>query len=277
VILSDLTHLQKMEDLPMNWAMRLAVTAVILVTLASAVQAAAIQKGPLSADEARRIIDHVDRLMRADSSRATTEMVVTTKRWTRSTRMTIWSKGTDNVLIRVEEPKKDAGTATLRVGNNIWNYLPGIDRTVRVPTSMMMGSWMGSHFTNDDLVKNSRLIRDYDIDVSFEGARDGAQVYEFSLTPKPDAPVVWGRVVYLVRQADLLPVWARFYAEDGALKSTIAFTDAATLDGHLVPTRMRITPQDKPGEFTEMRYVSLDFDVEIPPKLFSLGSLRGSW
>jgi hypothetical protein len=214
--------------------------------------------------------------MRADSSRATTEMVVTTKRWSRSTRMTIWSEGTDNVLIRVEEPKKDAGTATLRVGNNIWNYLPGIDRTVRVPTSMMMGSWMGSHFTNDDLVKNSRLIRDYDIAVSFEGPRDGADVYEFTLTPKPDAPVVWGRVVYLVRQADLLPVWARFHAEDGALKSTIAFTDVATLDGHLVPTRMRITPQDKPGEFTEMRYISLDFDVEIPSKLFSLSSLRGS-
>jgi outer membrane lipoprotein-sorting protein len=265
----------------MNWSMRLAVTAVVLLTLASAIQAAAAQKGPqkgsLSADEARRIVDHVDRLMRADSSRATTEMVVTTKRWTRSTRMTIWSEGTDNVLIRVEEPKKDAGTATLRTGNNIWNYLPGIDRTVRVPTSMMMGSWMGSHFTNDDLVKNSRLIRDYDIAVSFEGARDGAQVYEFTLTPKPDAPVVWGRVVYLVRQADLLPVWARFHAEDGALKSTIAFTDVATLDGRLVPTRMRVTPQDKPGEFTEMRYVSLDFDVAIPPKLFSLSSLRGSW
>jgi outer membrane lipoprotein-sorting protein len=261
----------------MKWSMRLVVTAAVLLTLASAVHGAAVQKGPLSADEARRIVDHVDRLMRADSSRATTEMVVTTKRWTRAMRMTIWSEGVDNVLIRVEQPTKDAGTATLRIGNNIWNYLPGIDRTVRVPTSMMMGSWMGSHFTNDDLVKNSRLIRDYEIAVSFEGARDGVDVYEFTLTPKPDAPVVWGRIVYLVRQADLLPVWARFHAEDGALKSTIAFTDAATLDGRLVPTRLRITPQDKPGEFTEMRYVSLDFDVAIPPKLFSLTSLRGSW
>jgi outer membrane lipoprotein-sorting protein len=255
---------------------RLAVAAVVLLTLACAVHAGAMQKGPLSADEARRIIDHVDRLMRADSARATTEMVVTTKQWTRATRMTIWSEGTDNVLIRIEQPKKDAGAATLRIGHNIWNYLPTIDRTVRVPTSMMMGSWMGSHFTNDDLVKNSRLIQDYDIDVSFQGARDGVQVYDFTLTPKPDAPVVWGRIVYLVRQVDLLPVWARFYGEDGALKSTITFTEPATLGGHLVPTRMRVTPQDKPGEFTEMHYISLDFDVAIPPKLFSLNSLRDS-
>jgi outer membrane lipoprotein-sorting protein len=253
----------------------LAVTAAALLTLAGA-PTGAQQKAPLTANEARQIVDHVDRLMRADSSRATTEMVVTTKQWTRETRMTIWSQGTDNVLIKIELPKKDAGTATLRNGQNIWNYLPGIDRTVRVPTSMMTGAWMGSHFTNDDLVKNSRLIHDYNIEVSFQGARDGTQVYEFTLTPKPEAPVVWGRLIYLVRQADRLPVWARFYADDGALKSTITFTEPETLDGHLVPTRMRITPQDKPGEFTEMHYVSLDFDVVIPPRLFSLNSLRGS-
>ena len=259
----------------MRWSIRAAVSVAALLTLPG-VHAGARQKGPLSADEARLIVDHVDRLMRADSSRATTEMIVTTKQWTRETRMTIWSQGTDNVLIRIELPKKDTGTATLRVGHNIWNYLPGIDRTVRVPTSMMTGSWMGSHFTNDDLVKNSRLIQDYTIAVSFQGARDGAPVYEFTLTPKPDAPVVWGRIIYLVRQTDRLPVWARFYAEDGALKSTIAFTEPKTLDGHLVPTRLRITPQDKPGEFTEMHYISLDFDVVIPPRLFSLNSLRGS-
>ena len=259
----------------MRWSTCVAVLATVMLTLDGA-HAGAQQKKPLSANEAREIIDHVDRMMRADSSRATTEMVVTTKQWTRQTRMTIWSQGTDNVLIRIEQPKKDAGTATLRVGRNIWNYLPGIDRTVRVPTSMMMGSWMGSHFTNDDLVKNSRLIEDYSIDVTFEGARDGVPVYEFTLNPKPDAPVVWGRIIYLVRQADSLPVWARFYAEGGALKSTITFTEPKTLDGHLVPTRMRVTPQDKPGEFTEMHYVSLDFDVAIPAKLFSLSSLRGS-
>ena len=246
------------------------------MTLVCATRAGAVQQATLSADEARRIVDHVDRLMRADSSRATTEMVVTTKQWTRTTRMTIWSEGTDNVLIRIEQPKKDAGTATLRTGHNIWNYLPAIDRTVRVPTSLMAASWMGSHFTNDDLVKNSRLIQDYSIEVTFQGARDGVQVYEFTLTPKPEAPVVWGRITYLVRQVDLLPIWARFYGEDSALKSTITFTEPAKFDGRLVPTRIRITPQDKPGEFTEMHYLSLAFDVTIPPKLFSLNSLRGS-
>lgn len=236
----------------------------------------AMQKAPLSPDEAKRIIDHVDRLMRGDSSRATVEMLVSTPQWKRTTRMTIWSEKTENVLIRIEEPKKDAGTATLRVGHNMWNYLPKIDRVVRVPASMMMVSWMGSHFTNDDLVKESRLSRDYEITTTFQGARDGADIYEFTLTPRPDAPVVWGRIVYQVRQSDSMPVWARFYAEDGALKSTAGFSDYAVMDGRLVPTRLRMTPQDKPGEFTLMHYLSLAFHVTIPPNMFALSSLRGS-
>jgi len=236
----------------------------------------AMQKAPLSPDDAKRIIDHVDRLMRGDSSRATVEMLVSTPQWKRSTRMTIWSEKTENVLIRIEAPKKDAGTATLRVGHNMWNYLPKIDRVVRVPASMMMVSWMGSHFTNDDLVKETRIIRDYNIETAFQGARDGTDVYEFTATAKADAAVVWGRIVYEVRQADTLPVWARFYAEDGTLKATATFSDYATMDGRVVPTRLRMTPQDKPGEFTEMHYLSLAFNVAIPPNMFALNSLRGS-
>jgi outer membrane lipoprotein-sorting protein len=240
------------------------------------VQIGAAQKGTLSSDEARQLIDKVDRMMRGDSSRATVEMLVSTRQWKRTTRMTIWSEKTENVLIRIEEPKKDAGTATLRVGHNMWNYLPKIDRVVRVPTSMMTASWMGSHLTNDDLVKESRLIRDYDIATTFQGTRDGTEVYEFTLTPKPDAPVIWGRIVYLVRQADTLPIWAHFYSEDGTLKSIASFSDYAVMDGHMVPTRFRVTPQDKPGEFTEMHYLSLDFNVTMPANTFALSALRGS-
>lgn len=228
-----------------------------------------------AAQEARRIMDHVDRMLRGDSSRGTVEMSVATPEWKRVTRMTIWSQGTDKVLIRVELPKKDEGMATLRAGGGIWNYLPKIDRVIRVPTSMMMAAWMGSHFTNDDLVKESRLVRDYDIRKSFEGARNGVELYEFLLTPKPEAPVVWGRIEYLVRKADLMPVWARFYSEDGALKRTASFSDYKTMGGRLVPARLRMTPQDKPGDFTELHYLALDFNLSVPPKTFQLNSLKG--
>ncbi len=245
----------------------------IFACFASAIPAS--QDALPDAQESRRIIDHVDRMLRGDSSRGSVEMSVATPEWKRVTRMTIWSEGTDKVLILVELPKKDEGTATLRAGGNIWNYLPKIDRVIRVPTSMMMASWMGSHLTNDDLVKESRLIRDYDIKATFEGARDGTEVYEFLLTPKPEAPVVWGRIEYVVRKADLMPMRARFYGEDGGLRRTATFSDVTTMGGRLVPARMRMTPADSPDDFTEMHYLSLEFNVAIPGRTFSLNALKG--
>ncbi len=239
-----------------------------------------ILAGPLfgqpSTREAREIIDRVDRMLRGDSSVGRVEMTVATRQWKRTTELRIWSEGTEKVLVRIEAPKKDQGTATLRVGDNIWNYLPKIDRVIRIPTSMMMASWMGSHFTNDDLVKDSRLIRDYDITIEFEGPREGVPVYEFLLIPRPDAPVVWGKIVYQIRKSDLQPIWARFYGEDGQLKRLATFSDWETMDGRLVPTRMRMSPSDKPGEYTEMKYKELDFDLKIAESVFSLKSLRGS-
>ncbi|MFB3906250.1 MAG: outer membrane lipoprotein-sorting protein [Acidobacteriota bacterium] len=229
-----------------------------------------------SDQQAKEIIDRVDRMLRGDSSVGRVEMTVATHQWKRTTKLKIWSEGTEKVLVRIEAPKKDQGTATLRVGDNIWNYLPKIDRVIRVPTSMMMASWMGSHFTNDDLVKDSRLIRDYDIKIEFEGARDGVEVYEFLLTPRPEAPVVWGKIVYRIRKSDLMPIWGKFYGEDSRLKRLATFSDYEIMDGRLVPTRMRMTPEDKPGEYTEMKYRELDFDVKIVESIFSLSSLRGS-
>jgi hypothetical protein len=139
---------------------------------------------------------------------------------------------------------------------------------------MMMASWMGSHFTNDDLVKESRLVRDYDIVAEFEGARDGIDVWEFVLTPKPDAPVVWGKIVIQVRRKDLMPTWARYYGDDGAHKRTLTFSDYKVMGGRLVPAKMTVTPTDKPDESTVIAYRRLAFDVRLPPDTFSLGALK---
>jgi outer membrane lipoprotein-sorting protein len=223
---------------------------------------------------AREIVDRVDRLLRGDSSRGTVEMQIVTTNWQRTLSMQIWSRGTDEALIRVLKPEKEAGTATLKVGNNIWNYLPKVNRTIKIPTSMMMASWMGSHFTNDDLVKDSRLIRDYFIAISFEGERDGTQVYEFTLTPKPEAAVVWGKIVLEVRQADLMPTWQRFYDEDGKLVREMTLSDYKTMGGRLVPTRMVVRPADKPGEQTMITYNELTFDIAISEETFSLRNLE---
>jgi outer membrane lipoprotein-sorting protein len=246
----------------MRHAARVAVFSVLLTAPAFA------------SETPREIVDRVDRILRGDSSHGTATMEVKTQHWERSLSMEIWSLGTEDSLVRITAPAKEAGTATLKVDNDIWNYLPKVDRTIKIPASMMMGSWMGSHFTNDDLVKDSRLVDDYDIEVSFEGARDGIEVWELRLTPHPDAPVVWGRIDYRVRKNDLMPLWSKYYDEDGNLIRTLTFSDFRTFDGRLVPAVMTMTPEDKPGEHTTVRYQTLAFDVHLEPSFFSLQNLK---
>lgn len=220
------------------------------------------------------IINRVDRLLRGDSSFGVAVMSIVTKRWERSKTLEIWSRGTEDALIRIRAPKKEAGVATLKVGTDIWNYLPKIDRTIRIPSSMMMASWMGSHFSNDDLVKESQLVRDYTIEVSYDGPRDGLEVWEFKLTPKPDAAVVWGAIEFRVRQKDLMPLESRYYGEDGELKRVMTFSDFKVMGGRLVPARMKLVPTDAPEERTEFFYEELKFDIDLPEDTFSLSNLR---
>ena len=225
-------------------------------------------------ESARDIIDRVDRILRGESSHGIATMEVVTEHWERSLTMEAWSLGTEYSLIRITAPKSEEGTATLKAGDDIWNYLPRVDRTIKIPASLMMGSWMGSHFTNDDLVKESRLIEDYDIEISFEGLRDGVELWEFLLTPKPEAAVVWGHIEYQVRKDDLMPTWARYYDEDGDLVRTLTFGEFQVMDDRLVPAVMEMRPEDKPGERTTVRYQSLEFDIDIDRSFFSLRALR---
>ena len=226
------------------------------------------------AQTAREIVDRVDRMLRGNSSRGDMVMEIATEHWTRSLEMRVWSLGTTYALVRVVAPAKEAGAATLKVDQEVWNYLPRVDRTIKVPPSLMMGSWMGSHFTNDDLVKESRMIDDYDIAIGFEGDRDGVAVWEFVLTPKPTAAVVWGKVVEQVRKADLMPTWARYYDERGTLVRTMTFSDYRTFGSRLVPSVTTVRPADKPDERTTIRYRQLAFDVHLTPDFFSLRSLQ---
>ena len=220
------------------------------------------------------IINRVDRLLRGDSSRGVATMEVVTENWEREMTMELWSLGTDYSLVRLRAPRKEAGTATLMADDDIWNYLPKVDRTIKIPSSMMGGAWMGSHFTNDDLVKDSQLIDDYEVELVFDGDRDGVTVWEFRLTPKSDAAVVWGHVEYQVQQDNYMPLWTRFYDEDGDLSRTMTYSDFAELGGRLVPAVMEMQPADKPGERTAITYQELEFDVDIEQSFFSLRNLQ---
>ncbi len=239
-----------------------------------ATEARAQDPGARASDTPAAIVGHVDELFRGASSQGRVTMEVVTERWTRSMEMEMWSLGQAYSLVRVLSPSREAGTATLKVERDIWNYLPRVDRTIKVPGGGMGGSWMGSHFTYDDLVRESHLVDDYEIEVSFEGEREGTSLWEFTLTPLPEAPVVWGRLELEVRKEDRIPLEMRYFDERGDLARTMTFTDVRTLDGRRVPTRLSMHPEDRPGERTTLRYEDLRFDVGLEADFFSLQRLR---
>ena len=227
-----------------------------------------------TSDQVIKILRAVDDLWRGDSSHAVTSMQVKTKHYTRTMRMEGWSKGKDKTLILVLTPLKEKGTITLKTGNTIYTYLPKTDRKIRLTSGMMMGSWMGSHLTNDDLVKEARLEDDYDARISFEGIRDGKKIIEFTLVPKPDAPVVWGKQVLVVLADSYIPVREDYYDEDMQISRSMTFTDMKLLGGKQRPAVMRVVPADKPDEYTEFVYESLEMDIEINESFFSVSNLK---
>lgn len=243
----------------------------------SAISFCAAQEPPaksIQLSRARQILQEVDDLWRSTSSQGTISMRVKTMHYTRNLRMESWSKGKEKSLVRILSPLKEKGTVSLKSGNTMYTYLPKTDRTIRLTSSMMLGSWMGSHFTNDDLVKESRLSEDYDPEIIFEGERDGLSIIEFALLPKPDAPVVWGKIVITVRAADHVPLLSLYYDEDMVLARTLTFDQIKEMGGRLVPAVLKMVPTDKPQEYTELVYEDIRFDINISDSFFSLMQLR---
>jgi outer membrane lipoprotein-sorting protein len=223
---------------------------------------------------AQEIVDGVARLFTSKSTTATVDMQITKEDLQRKITMQFWSVDESNILIRIRSPQEDAGTAILKVGGKIWYYLPKANRTVKIPTSMMMSPWMGSDFTLNDLVKQSRLTNDYVIATSFNGLRDGVAMSEYTLTPKPAAVVVWGKITLEVRKADRMPVLQRYYDEDGRLVRELTFSEYKTVSGRLIPTRLVMRPMGQAVEQTTITYEKINFDEPISEETFSRKNLK---
>jgi len=227
-------------------------------------------------DKARttHILETVDDLWRGDSSYAVVTMQVKTEHYTRTMRMEGWSKGKEKTLFSVLEPLREKGTKTLKSDNHIYTYLPKTDRIIRLTSGMMMGAWMGSHLTNDDLVKEARLEEDYDASISFEGEREGQDIIEFTLIPKPDAPVVWGKLLLTIMADSYTPLLELYFDEDMQLARTFTFSGMKMLGGRERPAVLRVVPADKPGEYTEFIYEQLELNIPVNDLMFSKASLK---
>ncbi len=245
-------------------ALSLSVVALSLLVASSAMAQAA----PTLADVTRNIDD----LFRSEASIARVEVTVVTPRQSRTMRMRMWSRGEERALIVIESPARDEGTATLRRDRNLWNYLPRISRTIRVPPSMMLSSWMGSDLTNDDLTRSSTFREDFVGTMAGRSASPAGWLVRYEA--REGVVGLWRRVEYVVDDAGRIPVVARFFDRRGELARVMRFEDVAEMDGRRIPTRMVIEPVDREGHRTELRYLSMDFDADVPESTFSLTALE---
>ncbi|MBW1713507.1 MAG: outer membrane lipoprotein-sorting protein [Deltaproteobacteria bacterium] len=221
----------------------------------------------------KQLSRELDRLYRSESSQGLVVMKVKTAHYQRELKMKIWTKGLDYTLVRILTPRKEKGTATLKRKNEMWNYLPKIGKTIRIPPSMMMNSWMGSDFTNDDLVKETSWEEDYN--VSLNPAPPPGQI-GLVYVPKEDAAVTWSKVVTFLDEKSRLPVSQEYCDEKGVKVRVMDVSQVRNLGGRTLPAKMVLTPltEDKKGNRTELIYQELEFDVELEDDLFSLSNLR---
>ena len=217
----------------------------------------------------REMADKADRITRGKSSRGVMTMRVF-KRGTVRMKMKYWSRGRDKFLAKILRPSRLRGMATLKSGNSLWNYLPRLDRIVKLGSSMMGGSWMGSHFTNDDLVKETDMRVHY----GCSRYREKEGKVWITATPNPGAPVVWGKIVMKIKREGTIPVWTRYYDEQGALKRTMFFRRIKKIDGRIIPTKMVLQPTDAPSERTELTFTRMRFNIGISSRYFTLRGLK---
>ncbi len=242
-------------------------TAVLF--LAAGVFAAGVRA---SGDQLPEIIEDIDELYRSSSSHGEVSMRIVTQHWERTLEMEVWSEGMEKTLIRIEAPKKEEGVGTLRIGNEMWNYLPKTNKVIKIPPSMMMSEWMGSDFTNDDLVKEYTFLEDYEFELTTVDDPEPGLVYIRAL-PKEDRPIVWGHVTIAAREEDHIPMWQKYYDEHGELMRTLRYSNVKELGGRRLPATLEMVPENEEGK-TVVTYESLEFDVDLDEKIFTLRNLR---
>ncbi|MCB0586592.1 MAG: outer membrane lipoprotein-sorting protein [Phaeodactylibacter sp.] len=223
---------------------------------------------------ATEIIEKADQKQRGETSMGELKMTIVRPTWKREMQMKSWSKGTEYMLILVTSPARDEGTAFLKRENEIWNWQPTIDRVIKLPPSMMMQSWMGSDFTNDDLVRESSIVKDYTHKLLGKETIEGRECYKIELTPKENAPVVWGKVLSWIDTKEFMQMKTEMYDEDGYLVNTMYGKNVKEMDGRLLPSVLEVIPADEEGHKTIVEYLTLKFNEPIKESFFSVQTMK---
>jgi outer membrane lipoprotein-sorting protein len=207
------------------------------------------------------------------SSESVMTMVIHRPDWERSMTMRAWTKGDDRSLVRILEPRKDRGNGTLTDDDSMWTFSPKVNRVIKIPSSMMGQSWMGSDFSNKDVARADDIIDQYDHSILSVAEADEVAVYEIQSVPHEDAAVVWGKEVLTIRE-DHVVLTHRFFDQDGELVKTLTSLEIGEMGGRVTALRQRMSKVETPDEWTEIQVVSVNYDIELSDNLFTLANLR---
>ncbi|NQU52934.1 MAG: outer membrane lipoprotein-sorting protein [Bacteroidetes bacterium] len=228
----------------------------------------------INAQDIKEIIKQADEKFRGNSSQGEMTMIIERPSWSRTVSMKNWTLGNGYSLIYITAPAKEKGQVFLKREKEMWNWVPNIERMIKIPPSMMMQSWMGSDFTNDDLVRESSLVKDYTHKLVGEETIENLVCYKAELIPFDDAPVVWGKVLMWVSKEELHWLKAEFYDEDGYLVNTEILSDIKKMDDRVMPTRMEMIPADEEGHKTIMIFNDIKFNTKIKESFFSQQNMK---
>ncbi len=224
---------------------------------------------------AKELIEKTESNLRGKNNYGIYTMTVHTPNWERSLSLEAWDDRINSrAFIKITSPPKDKDTLFLRIGYNLWMFLPALERVIKIPPSMMLQPWMGSDFNNDDLVKESSLIHDYTHKIIGKDKVDNQEALLIELLPKPEAPVVWGKILYWLNPVELIPIKEQFFDEKGKLVKELKLSDVKTMDGRKIPTLYEMTPVGKQGHKTLLIIKNIRFNQKFDESLFSMRNLR---
>ncbi|GBE28738.1 hypothetical protein BMS3Bbin03_02688 [bacterium BMS3Bbin03] len=226
------------------------------------------------AETPREIVKKANDLWYGKSSISEGTMTVTKPTWTRKISTKAWMLEPDYALILITGPAKDKGIVTLKRKNELWNWIPAIQRVIKIPPSMMLQPWMGSDFTNDDLVRESSIVNDYTQSLIGEEKINGYECYKIKLMPKPEAGVVWEKVIMWISKKSYMELKTEYYGEEGKLVKTLTGSKIKKMGGRILPSYWEMIPANKPGHKTVLDYKTIRFNVNIKPSFFSLQNMK---
>lgn len=228
----------------------------------------------LADEKAREIVKKANDKFHGKTSYSEATLTVIKPKWSRSLTMKIWALEPDYALILITKPARDKGTVTLKRKREVWNWIPTIRRLIKIPPSMMMQSWMGSDFTNDDLVRESSVVDDYFHKIIGQENINGYDCFVIESDPKPDAGVVWGKIISWISKKDFLFLKSEYYDEDVQLVKTMFASKIKKMDDRVIPTHLELVPANKPGQKTILEYIKIDFNININPSFFSQQNMK---